>query len=323
MNPITIFTDLDDFRSYADGLQADTAYRQLHPSIRATAMEMEKIITKAAFAAIANAQPAADPATPAEPAAEPTAEPATEPAAEPAAEPAQNDGQDPVTSSENLLEGKELLKTALAAGTLYRYQIFASTKRNGSDAALYKYQHEELKDAYLESYWKAMDELLNWLDENPNTGGWKDSADYKSRQKLPIRSAEEFHHYFGINRSSCFYHKVLYLLRDVWKGLSTRIHGFEDNTEVMEATKKVLCYLVIAKVVKTFDLTEFPRSIRFDYNHEYTRGSSTAARDQLYNSLIAEAQLAEAEIEALQRKSVEGDVSGNTNEESDKFYLSI
>ena len=54
MNYTTIFTDLDDFRSYADGLQADTAYRQLHPSIRSTAMEMEKVITRAAFEAIAS-----------------------------------------------------------------------------------------------------------------------------------------------------------------------------------------------------------------------------------------------------------------------------
>lgn len=310
MNPTTIFTDLDDFRSYADGLQADTAYRQLHPSIRSTAMEMEKIITKATFAAIAAATPEATPAVP----------------AEPAAEPEQNEEQASQESSpttEILLEGKELLKTALAAGTLYRYQIFSSVKKNGSDAALYKYQHEELKDAYLESYWKAMDELLDWLDENKTVGDWGSSADYTARQALPVRSAEEFHHYFGINRSSCFYHKVLYLLRDVWKGLSSRIHGFKNDTAVMEAAKKALCYFVIAKVVKTFDLTEFPRSIRFDYNHEYTRGSSPAAREQLYNSLVAEAQLAESEIEALQRRSTEGDATGNTNEESDKFYLSI
>lgn len=284
MNYTTIFTNLDDFRSYADGLQADTAYRQLHPSIRSTAMEMEKIITKNAFNAIAAAG---------------------------------------ANAEEALQDGKTLLKTALAAGTLYRYQIFASTKRNGSDAALYKYQHEELKDSYLENYWKAMDELLDWLDANASTGSWNQSADYTARQALPVRSAEEFHHYFGINRSSCFYHKVLYLLRDVWKGLSTRIKGFENDDAVMDAAKKALCYRVIAKVVKTFDLTEFPRSIRFDYNHEYTRGSSPAAREQLYNSLTAEAQLAEAEIEALQRRANEGDATGNTNEESDKFYLSI
>ena len=289
MNYTTIFTDLEDFRSYAEGLQADTAYRQLYPSIRTTAQEMEKIISKTAFEAIVSGS-----WTPA----------ASEEVPEPAAV--------------DLSDAKELLKVALAAGTMYRYQIFASVKRNGSDASLYKYQHEELKDSYIENYWKAMDNLLDLLDASPVAG--YDNAD---REGLPVKNAEEFDHYFGINRSSFFYSKVLYLIRDIWKTISVRIHGHESDEDVMEAAKKALCYAVIAKVVKRFDLTEFPRSLRWDYNHEYTRGSSTPNRDALAADLLAEYQAAMDEVTTILRRSSDDSPLENSNVESDKFYFSI
>ena len=276
MNYTTIFTDLEDFRSYADGVQADTAYRQLHPSLRATGAEMEKIIPSAVIEAVAS-----DTA------------------------------------------GSELLKTALANGALYRYQIFLSVKRNGSDASLYKYQHEELKDNYCEAYWKAMDALLDWLDAHPDTGNWQDTGDYTARQALPVKNAEEFHYYFGINRSSCFYAKVLYLIRECWKGIASAVRGHEDNEAVMDAAKRALCYAVMAKVVKRFDVTEFPRSIRWDYNHEYTKGSSVQNRDRLFNELTAESQASLDEVAAQIRRLSGSDTVADTNEESNKHFLLI
>ena len=276
MNYTTIFTDLEDFRSYADGVQADTAYRQLHPSLRATGSEMEKIIPSAVIEAVAS-----DTA------------------------------------------GAELLRTALANGALYRYQIFLSVKRNGSDASLYKYQHEELKDVYCEAYWKAMDALLDWLDEHPDTGSWQDTDDYTARQGLPVKNAEEFHYYFGINRSSCFYAKVLYLIRECWKGIASAVRGHEDNEAVMDAAKRALCYAVMAKVVKRFDVTEFPRSIRWDYNHEYTKGSSVQNRDRLFNELTAESQASLDEVAAQIRRLSGSDTVADTNEESNKHFLLI
>lgn len=286
-----IFTTLDDFRHYADGLQADTTLRQLAPSLRTTALEMEKIITKAAFAAIASGSWTPE---------------ATEANPEPAAI--------------DLSDALDLLKTALASGTMYRYQIFAAVKRNGSDASIYKYQHEELKDSYVENYWRAMDDLLLFLDENPAIAGYDKTDDYTDRQALPVKNADEFEHYFGIGRSSFFYAKVLYLIRDSWKTISVRIRGHESNEAVMDAAKKALCYTVIAKVVKRFDLTEFPRSIRFDYNHEYTRGSSTAGRDALYADLMHEVSLAMDEVGRQIRFSSDSSPLVNSNEEKDKFY---
>lgn len=289
MDYTEIFTDLQDFRSYAEGLQADTAYRQLHPSIRTTALEMEKIITKEAFAAIVSGTWTPTP----------------------------KDGE-PTPKAVDLTDAKELLKVALAAGTMYRYQIFASVKRNGSDASLYKYQHEELKDSYIENYWKAMDDLLDFLEEHPVAG-----FNNCEREGLPIKNAGEFDHYFGINRSSFFFSKILYLIRDTWKLIATRIHGHEANQDVMEAAKKALCYAVMAKVAKRFDLTEFPRSLRLDYNHEYTKGSSTASREALAADFVSEYQAAMNDVSTILRRLSDNSPIGNSNKESDKFYFSI
>lgn len=284
MKYTTLFADLEDFRSYVDGLQADTTYRQLLPSMRATGQEMEKIIPASVLEAVMEANP------------------------------------DPQQADQNE-DGKELLKTAVAAGTLYRYQIFSSVKKNGSDASLYKYQHEELKDTYAEAYWKAMDSLLDWLDAHDDVGAWNETQDYQARQQLPVRSAEEFHHYFGINRSSCFYAKVLYLIRECWKEIRPNVRGHEEDVDVMDAAKRALCYAVMAKVVKRFDVTEFPRSIRWDYNHEYTKGSSVQDRDRLYNELTAASQTALDEVAAVIRRLSEGDAVADTNEESNKHFL--
>jgi len=280
----TIFDSADDFRGYADGIQADTTLRQLLPSIRATALEMQKIITSEAFAAIA----------------EKTAPEGVE--------------------SSVMEEGLDLLKSALASGALYRYAIFAAVKKNGSDASLYKYQHEEMKDVWVENYWKAMDALLDFLDANGTIGGWSSSAACTDREALPVKNAEQFDRYFAIGRSSLFYQKVLYLIRETWPGIAARIRGFEKDDKVMDLARRALCYSVLAKVVVHFDITEFPRSIRFDYNHEYTRGSSVQDRDRLHNYFSQAAGSALAGIDQAIRAASDADAEADSNLETDKFF---
>ncbi len=140
MKPTDLFTDLSDFQAYTDGLVADTTYEQLAPSIRTVVLSVMPLITANVYVALAGATPQ-KPAQ--EPAQEPGQEQAQEPVQESVQEPSQ-EGEETAVSDEILLEGKELLKTAVAAGAMLKYQIFSSVKKNGSDAALYKYQHEEI-----------------------------------------------------------------------------------------------------------------------------------------------------------------------------------
>ena len=106
-------------------------------------------------------------------------------------------------------EPLELLKSAIASGASYKYQIFASAKKNGSEASMYKYQHEEVKAHHLESYWASLDALLDWLDAHSESFDWSKTDTFKDREQLPVKNAHEFDKYFGIGNSSHFYFKVL------------------------------------------------------------------------------------------------------------------
>ena len=71
-----------------------------------------------------------------------------------------------------------------------------------------------------------------------------------------------------------------------------------------------------------FDVTELPRSIRYDYNHEYTKGTSMQSRDRLYGDLMSQVNAWNESIENLvQIQKGATAICMNTNEESDKFYV--
>lgn len=220
-------------------------------------------------------------------------------------------------------EGLEYLKTAVATGTLYRYQIFDCVKKNGSDASMYKYQHEEIKEHHISAHWLAMDELLTWLDSNPETGGYNESKTYRERQELPIKNAEEFDYYYGIDRSAYFFSKVQFLIRSVWQHkIKPTISGLEVNEELQDMINRSLCYQVVAEAVMKFDVTELPRSIRYDYNHEYTRGTSMQNRDKLYGDLMSQVSAWNESIENLvQIQKGATAIHMNINDENNKFYL--
>ena len=293
MKPIDLFTDLNDFQKYTDGLTADTTYAQLGPSIttivNATVLPM---VTAQVYIALANATAPED-----------------------------GDTEEEKAVKTATLEGKELLKTAVAAGAMLQYQIFASVKKNGSDGSLYKYQHEEIKDHYREALWGAMDQLLELLDENPSIGDFEKTDEYKKRQELPVKNAREFDRYYGIGASSFFYHKVLFLIRQVWRSDVKPLLPTEPTEEMRELAREALCYKVVALAVMQFDVTELPRAIRWDNNHEFTKDSKPQERITLYTQLIARFNSDASTLENLKRSaSGATSVTMNQNREDNKYY---
>lgn len=217
-------------------------------------------------------------------------------------------------------EPSELLKTAVACRASYNYQIFATSKKNGSEASMYKYQHEEMKAHHSESYWAAMDRLLDWLDANPQIGGWQETSEYKERMVLPVRSASEFDFYFGIGKSSLFFHKVLYLIRQIWKQEILPVLPADVSERIMEQAKQALCYKVMAMAVMQFDVTELPRAIRYDDSHEYSKSSSPQQRTNLYNQFIAKYASLMSSIERLKAVGNGKSSFGSDQTEGQKYY---
>ena len=283
MTKTDIFKNLADFSKYAPGIGADTSLEQLSTHIRVTTSEIWDHITVPVYMALRSDPPA--------------------------------DASD--AEKETLAEGLELLKTAIASGAMMKHQIFATVDKAGTESAIYKYQHEELKAHYREAYWSAIDELMEWLLQNKTIGNYQDSETCRQIESLPIKSAEEFDEYFQIGRSSYFFSRVRYLIRSKWERVRKGIR--EDDQEQMKLARKAVCYLVMADVVMTFDVTEWPRAIRYDFNHEYSKGSSTQSRQGLARNFLEEAKAAESAISDLNAGAA-GTGCQNYNKESNKQF---
>lgn len=288
-----IFTCLENVREYADGVMPDTTFDQLEPSIRATVMEILAFIPAPAYTALLEAE-----------------------------------------VGSIYTEGLEYLRTAVANGALYKYSIFAAVKKNGGDASLYKYQYEEIKRHHIDAYWQAMDWLLSWFDTHAEEIKWTepdgrtvsfaDAPVYQERRNLPVKSAAEFDYYFGIDKSDFFFSKIVYLIRSVWQlKLLPLIRGSEDE-RVLDLAKRSLCYQVMAKAVMQFDVTELPRSVRYDFNHEYTQGTSMQSREKLYAQFMADVDGWTASIESLLAAGKGASaLQTNYNREDNKHYTML
>lgn len=222
----------------------------------------------------------------------------------------------------------QAIRTAVANYAMFKHLIFWATSRGNTDQQIYKYQYEEIKDEYITQFWAAMDTLLLWLDENPETGGYDQSGLYRERQAMPVRDALEFDRYYGIDRSPYFYSKVLFLMRKiVQENILPRtgdLSKIEDGS-LLERIRRCLCWHVMAEAVMKFDLTELPRSTRWDLTHEFTKtGSQMQVREKLYASLMSEVEGWYTDIEeAIRLMRGPSDRVANSNEERNKYYATL
>lgn len=220
-------------------------------------------------------------------------------------------------------EPLELLKSAIASGASYKYQIFASAKKNGSDASMYKYQHEEVKAHHLESYWASLDALLDWLDAHSESFNWSETDTFSDRRQLPVKNAHEFDKYFGIGNSSHFYFKVLYLIRQVWNGDIAPALPADASDKILELAKQALCYKVMAHAVMQFDITELPRSVRFDDSHEYSKSTQPQQRTSLYNQFISRYTSLMQSIDRAKASAAGLTGLGTAQDEDQKYYATL
>ncbi len=207
---------------------------------------------------------------------------------------------------------------------MYQYQIFATVKKNNTDSSLYKYQHEEIKQHHIDTYSAAMDELLEWLDANSETGGYSATDIYVERRSLPVHNAREFDMYYGIDSSAFFFSKILFLLRSIWKNTLKPMlpNNWAEDADLADKVKRTLCYQTMAEAVIKFDVTELPRSIRYDFNHEYSKGSSIQSREKLYADLMGDVKAWTAQISDKIKISAGTTIlQNNRNEEADKIYM--
>lgn len=217
-------------------------------------------------------------------------------------------------------EIQEPVKIALANFIMYEYIMFHNSSK-GKEDKLYKYEYEAIREQYISTAYDAMDVLIDLLDSKEGVPEWKEAEYCKQRKDLLIKSAADFEYYYAIGKSSYFFQKTLFLQREI---ISEKIKPMlgkikPDDPKVKEQVERVLCYHIIARVVKTFDASELPKTLRNTVAHEYSK-DVVLIREQLFASLQEKVNGYYNTLQIILSDSKKGTSLDNNNKQSNKFY---
>lgn len=218
---------------------------------------------------------------------------------------------------------KKMAQGALANYTIYEQAPFLFKGRD----TLYRYQYEELKEKYITNAWSFINALINALDAS-KTEEWQKSDCYLSRQELLFKNQNDFDKYYAIDKSAYFFSKIVFLIREEsLKYIPKRITNEKLNEKptLADKLKYRVAYRVMARAVMQFEISELPKSIRNDINHEFTKYPNAGeSKKQLFDYLsgTADSYGDDLEIE-LQKalKPITGESIDNPNTENKKYYF--
>jgi hypothetical protein len=212
---------------------------------------------------------------------------------------------------------------ALANYTIYEQSPFLFKGRDN----LYRYQYEELKEKYITNAWSFINALINALDAE-GSENWQNSDCYRSRQNLLFQNQNDFDKYYAIDKSAYFFSKIVFLIREEsLKYIPKRIiiDRLDEKPSLADKLKYRVAYRVMARAVMQFEISELPKSIRNDINHEFTKYPNAGEnKKQLFDCLsgAADSYGDELEIE-LQKalKPITENSINNLNTENKKYYF--
>ncbi|MDR1629925.1 MAG: hypothetical protein LBS36_06905, partial [Oscillospiraceae bacterium] len=103
------------------------------------------------------------------------------------------------------------------------------------------------------------------------------------------------------------------------------LEKLNEKPNLADKLKYRLAYRVMARAVMQFDISELPKSIRNDINHEFTKYSSAGEnKKQLFDYLSGTADGYGDELEIELQKTLNpiiGDSIDNPNTETKKYYF--
>jgi hypothetical protein len=227
---------------------------------------------------------------------------------------------------DNAIDSDPLKK--YAQGALANYTIFEQSPflLKGRDKN-YRYQEIEIKEKYISNAWAFINALINALDKDASEV-WKQSECYTSRQNLLFKNQNDFDKYYGIDKSAYFFSKIVFFIREESLKFIPRritIDKLNEKTNLQEALKYLIAYRVIARTVMQFEVSELPKSLRNDINHEFTKYANVGDyKQQLFNYLNGKADEyldnVEIEFQKANKTFADGDIN-NPNSESKKYYF--
>ena len=170
----------------------------------------------------------------------------------------------------------DALRSAVANMTLSVQLVFDTINRRKAGTDVYKYELEQMRRAYTENYFNAMDTLISTLtstvpkesDTTSPAAKWREARYFKLIDNCQIKSADDFDTIYPIDLSYLFFFRTVPLQKET---LDERLSAYYDKTDddrIIAMLNLALAKKTIAKALRRFDILEFPPTIRnlFDDN---------------------------------------------------------
>lgn len=220
---------------------------------------------------------------------------------------------------------KDALRSAVANLTLAKQLIFNVLSLRKSDVDIYKNEQEQMRRAYRDNYYNAMDTLLQLLDSDEE---WKKTKTYKALENLKLKTTYEFDASYPIDNSFLYFFRCVPIQQEA---LDDYVSGYYERLPEKDQTNRrkldrCLAKITVALSLRRFDILEFPSTIRNLFEDSKVMRYSTQEQERM---LTLSDDLMSQALESL--KNIDLSLSGNTdadivtetsfNRPDDKIYL--
>lgn len=220
---------------------------------------------------------------------------------------------------------KDALRSAVANLTLAKQLIFNVLSLRKSDVDIYKNEQEQMRRAYRDNYYNAMDTLLQLLDSDEE---WKETKTYKALENLKLKTTYEFDASYPIDNSFLYFFRCVPIQQEA---LDDYVSGYYERLPEKDQTNRrkldrCLAKITVALSLRRFDILEFPSTIRNLFEDSKVMRYSTQEQERM---LTLSDDLMSQALESL--KNIDLSLSGNTdadivtetsfNRPDDKIYL--
>lgn len=220
---------------------------------------------------------------------------------------------------------KDALRSAVANLTLAKQLIFNVLSLRKSDVDIYKNEQEQMRRAYRDNYYNAMDTLLQLLDSDEE---WKKTKTYKDLENLKLKTTYEFDASYPIDNSFLYFFRCVPIQQEA---LDDYVSGYYERLPEKDQTNRrkldrCLAKITVALSLRRFDILEFPSTIRNLFEDSKVMRYGTQEQERV---LTLSDDLMSQALESL--KNIDLSLSGNTdvdivtetsfNRPDDKIYL--
>ncbi len=220
---------------------------------------------------------------------------------------------------------KDALRSAVANLTLAKQLIFNVLSLRKSDVDIYKNEQEQMRRAYRDNYYNAMDTLLQLLDSDEE---WKETKTYKALESLKLKTTYEFDASYPIDNSFLYFFRCVPIQQEA---LDDYVSGYYERLPEKDQTNRrkldrCLAKITVALSLRRFDILEFPATIRNLFEDSKVMRYGTQEQERM---LTLSDDLMSQALESL--KNIDLSLSGNTdvdivtetsfNRPDDKIYL--